>query len=513
MVWRIDDPQGNEAAKCRFDVLPYLHSGLDLGCGPDKVWPHLIGIDSQKDTNLFGIKMKPDMVLPDVSRLRMFADGSMQCVFSSHTLEHIPDHLAALAEWWRVIEPCGYLVLYLPHADLYPRIGQPGANPDHVHDFLPGDIIAAMEAVAPDWSLVVNDSRAADREYSFLQVYRKEAADHGQRHPWTQLLPGKRAAIVRVGGHGDALWASSPAWHLKQAGYHVTVYTAHTGAAMLAHDPNIDRVIALPNNAMTDEDLRAYWCHEAVKYERFHNLIGSVEKTLLFHDSDDGYWHPSKLRHQLANRNYLDQVHLYCDVPMDPKQQRFYPTERETQWAAQMRDKLPGPLVLIAPAGSGVVKYWPHSQRLMDLLAERGVYSVVIGDVRDPGVTGVEPWGSVVGMEWPVRHACAFALCVDAVVATESLIANAVAFEPMLKLITLSHSSNENLTRDWTNCAAIEPQGVACHPCHRIHGNFQFCAQDSATGAAACQATVTADTVAAFLFERLGIEARETANA
>jgi hypothetical protein len=149
----------------------------------------------------------------------------------------------------------------------------------------------------------------------------------------------------------------------------------------------------------------------------------------------------------------------------------------------------------------------------MELLAERGVYSVVLGDVRDPGVTGLEPYGSVVGMEWPVRHACAFAQFADAVVATESMIANAVAFAPMLKLITLSHSSNQNLTRDWPNCAAIEPAGVACHPCHRIHGNFQFCAQDQTTGAAACQAAVTADTVAAFLFERLGIVAREAAHA
>jgi hypothetical protein len=248
-----------------------------------------------------------------------------------------------------------------------------------------------------------------------------------------------------------------------------------------------------------------------VKYERFHNLIGSVEKTLLFHDSDDGYWHPPKLRHLLANRNYLDQVHTFCDVSQQPKMQRFYAAEIESVWARAMRDKLPGPLVVIAPAGSGVVKYWPHAQRLMELLAERGVYSVVLGDVRDPAVVGVEPYGSVVGMEWPVRHACAFAQLADAVVATESLIANAVAFAPMLKLITLSHSSNENLTRDWPNCAAIEPQGVACHPCHRIHGNFQFCARDETTGAAACQATVTADTVAAFIFERFGIEAHEAA--
>lgn len=506
MVWRAEDPQGNEAAKCRFDVLPYLHSGLDLGCGPTKVWPHLVGIDNQRDTHLFGIEMRPDMVVNDVARLRQFADESMQCVFSSHTLEHISDYKAALAEWWRIVEPNGYLVLYLPHADLYPRRGMPGANPDHVHDFLPSDIVEAMETIAPDWALEVNEDRGGGREYSFLQVYRKTARGTGQSHPHLAQPPEKRAAIVRVGGHGDALWASSPAWHLKRMGYHVTLYTAHTGASVLECDPNIDRIISLPNNAMSDEDLRLYWCHEAPKYQRFHNLIGSVEKTLLWHDSDDQYWLPHALRHKLGNANYLDRVHIYCDVPIAPKQQRFYAAPHEAAWARQMRGSLPGPLVVIAPAGSGAVKYWPHAQRLMQILADRGVYSVVLGDVRDGNVVGIEPYGSVVGMDWPVRHACAFAQVADAVVGTESLLVNAVAFEAMLKVVTLSHSSAENLTRDWVNTVAIEPT-IACHPCHRIHGNFLFCAQDKVTMAAACQAAATAELIASVLFNRLGISA------
>ena len=52
---------------------------------------------------------------------------------------------AVLREWWRVIRPGGHLVLYLPHKAHYPNIGQPGANPAHKHDFLPEDIVKAME--------------------------------------------------------------------------------------------------------------------------------------------------------------------------------------------------------------------------------------------------------------------------------------------------------------------------------------------------------------------------------
>lgn len=505
MTWRADAPQGNEARKVRFDVLPYLHSGLDIGCGPCKVWPHLIGVDSTKDTGLFGTAMHPDIVVKDAARLAMFADGSMQSVFSSHTLEHIPDHRAALSEWWRLVAPGGYLALYLPHRDHYPRMGEPGANPDHVHDFCEQDIIEAMEAVGPDWSLVENQVRAAHDEYSFLQVYRKESAGHGQRHPWVAPKLAKTVGVVRVGGHGDALWASSILPQLKEQGYHVTVYCAVTGGEILRHDPHIDRLVTLPTSAMNEEEILEYWGHVGAQHDRFINLIGSVEDELLWHPSDIGFWRPQWLRQKLGNRNYLERVHEFAGVPMLPvPQQKFYPTAAEIDAARKLREIATGPLVVIAPAGSGAAKYWPHSQQLMELLAERGIWSVVLGDVRDPKLVGVEPYGSVVAMDWPVRIACAFAQMADAVVATESLIANVVAFEPMPKVITLSHSSRENLTRDWLNTVSIEAEGLECHPCHRIHAGFQFCSRDVNTGASACQAMATAPMIADLLCDLLG---------
>lgn len=505
MTWRADGPQGNEARKVRFDVLPYLHSGLDIGCGPWKVWPQMIGVDSAKDWELFGIEMQPDIKIKDATRLKMFADGSMQSVFSSHLLEHLPDTKAALAEWWRLVAPGGYLVLYLPHRDHYPRIGQPGANPDHVHDFCEQDIVEVMEAVAPDWSLLENQVRTAGDEYSFLQVYRKEEAGHGQRHPWCHPKPLKSVGIARVGGHGDALWGSSILPQLKEQGYHVTVYCAVTGGDILRHDPHVDALVTLPSIAMTGPEILEYWGHVGAKHDRFINLVGSVEDELLWHPSNIGFYRPHWLRHKLGNRNYLERVHEFADLPYVPAQ-KFYPTEKEVEAAQKLRAIAEGPLVVIAPAGSGAVKYWPHAQRLMELLAERGVWSVVLGDVRDPKLVGVEPYGSVVGMDWPVRVACAFAQMADAVVATESLIANVVAFEPLPKIVTLSHSSRENLTRDWVNCVSLEPD-LACHPCHRIHANHDFCSKDTVTGAAACQAMATAPMIAELLFDLLRVPA------
>lgn len=173
MTWRESDPCGNEAEKIKFEIVQYTRGkGVDLGCGPKKAFPHMIGVDSCKDTELFNIAMKPDVVCNDASCLDFIDNDTLDFIFSSHLLEHIQDTQAALTEWWSKIKVGGHLVLYLPHRDLYPNIGQPGSNRDHKHDFIPQDIITYMEQIG-SWDLKVNEVRSGGNEYSFLQVFEK----------------------------------------------------------------------------------------------------------------------------------------------------------------------------------------------------------------------------------------------------------------------------------------------------------------------------------------------------
>ncbi len=187
-MWRAEDPQGNESAKIKYEIVEYTRGkGLDLGCGPFKAFPHFIGVDNGHHAREFGWQMRPDVHVDTVEDLGLFASESMDFVFSSHTLEHINDTLATLKEWYRVVKPGGYLVLYLPHADLYPNIGQPGANPDHKQDFRPADITTHMREVG-GWDLVRNEIRDQDygpgsdkNEYSFLVIFRKTTWEENAR--------------------------------------------------------------------------------------------------------------------------------------------------------------------------------------------------------------------------------------------------------------------------------------------------------------------------------------------
>ena len=173
MVWSIDNPQCNESKKICYTAAPYLRGkGLDIGAGDFKVLPHVISVDNMNHEQ-FGFQIKPD-ILCDCTNMSLFTSQSMDFVYSSHTLEHIEDYKSTLNEWWRLVKFDGYLILYLPHKEFYPNIGTEGCNPDHKHDFLPADIISAMESVTGGkFDIVECQERNEDEEYSMFMVFKK----------------------------------------------------------------------------------------------------------------------------------------------------------------------------------------------------------------------------------------------------------------------------------------------------------------------------------------------------
>jgi len=98
--------------------------GLDIGYGGDPITPDAIGWDFEHG---------------DAHRLHGLADASFDFVYSSHLLEHLSDCELALRNWWRVVKPGGFLILYLPHRDLYEKKTRLPSrfNDDHKHFFLP----------------------------------------------------------------------------------------------------------------------------------------------------------------------------------------------------------------------------------------------------------------------------------------------------------------------------------------------------------------------------------------
>lgn len=520
-MWRVDDPQGDEAGKIKYLIVPYTRGAvLDLGCGPSKAFPHFIGVDSGKDIELFGVQMRPDVtcdVADPAAFAATFEPASCDAVFSSHCLEHIEDTEAALLEWWRVLKPGGYLVLYLPHKLLYPNIGEYGGNPDHKHDFVNDDIISAMVSMTAQsgfgWDLVLNEVRAGDLEYSFLQVFRKlEGTDLHYSHQAPK--PEKTACVCRYGGFGDMLQTSNILPQLKREGYHITLMTTPKGQDILKEDPHIDAWFIQDSDQVPNHELTAFWAAQAQRFDRFINLSESVEGTLLALPGRTNHSWPDAVRRVELNRNYLEWTAQLAELPYY-SEARFYPTAQETGEAKRYigglrAERAPKDLVIgqVSPpvfsilwvlAGSSIHKFTPWQDTVIArILLDMPEATVIFnGDhactILEAGWEN-EPRVKCESGKMDIRGSLALAQAVDCVVGPETGVLNAVAFEPNAKVVMLSHSSVENLTKHWKNTVSLVPT-VPCYPCHRLHYGREFCFEHEDTGAAMCQVSITPDTI------------------
>ena len=511
-MWSADAPQGDETGKIRWETVPFCRGrGLDLGCGPKKLFPHVIGIDNRKDTELFGIQMKPDLLL-DVTDLSMFSNGSMNFVYSSHTLEHFPyeDVPKILREWWRVITVGGFLILYLPDEDTYPKVGEPGANPDHKWNV---NAAKVCEAMPKGWELIEDQKRSDANEYSIFLVFRKRA-DKECRVMARKEPPTKTIALTRFGAAiGDILLVSSVAAGLKEQGYHVTLFSSPPADQVILTDPNIDRLIVQDDGQVPNEWLGDYWCYWRSRFERWVNLSECMETTLLANPGRMTYeWAPAA-RHKLMNLNYLEVQHMLARVPHDP-QVRFYATDEEGQWADRMERKLLGDretcIVGWVMSGSARThKAWPYLDPTLTALLRLmpHVRVVLMGAPKD--VELAKGWENkervtVAAGNWTLRQTLTFASYCHVMVGPETGIMNAVSGMWMPKIVFLSHSTHENLTRDWVNTCALHAPETKCPgrgnneapACHQMHYTFEpACRRHEGLGVAQCQAEITPERV------------------
>ena len=530
MVFKPDAPIGAESFKIRHMIVPYTRGAvLDIGCGPWKPWPHFLGVDRANATP-DGQPWQTDL-RRDAKDLGIFADRSMDAVFSSHLLDELDDPEAALAEWWRVIKPDGHLVLYLPHADHYPHAGEKGAVPAHAHDYFPEDIIAAMDLIG-GWDLVENQVRTKREECSFYQVYRKGKGSRHE-HSWKAKAEIKqpRCVVARYGGIGDMIQAASIFPLVKEQGYHLTLNCHPNGPDIVGADPHIDAWIVQDPNQVPNHQLGDYWGALEREFDRAINLHESVEGTLLAMPGRRDHAMSHTARHMLMNVNYLDLSHAMADVPLTPKGARFYPRAHETKAMEEFRAKLgAGPVILWSLAGSSIHKFWPWLQEAAAWLLDHTDCKIVYtGDdacqVLEMGICqGLlrhrlampdveshkmrlsemllklkEHWGGVNRVlcrsgSWSIRETLTFVDHADIVVGPETGVLNAAGLRPVAKVVFLSHSSAENLTRDWANTTVLEPVETPCYPCHRLHYGREFCPEShtaTAAGASMCAASIS----------------------
>lgn len=116
-----------ESSKIRDRIQQYLSgSVMDIGCGDETIIPGAYGVDGRSfpcvqhlTNDLYNLPGQlPNLV------------NTFDCVFSSHTLEHLPDAYRCVSEWSQFAKSGGYFILYLPEGGAYDNY----SNPEHFHD-------------------------------------------------------------------------------------------------------------------------------------------------------------------------------------------------------------------------------------------------------------------------------------------------------------------------------------------------------------------------------------------
>jgi ADP-heptose:LPS heptosyltransferase/predicted SAM-dependent methyltransferase len=512
MVWKIDNEQCNESKKICYTAAPYLRGkGLDLGAGDFKVLPHVISVDNMNHEK-FGFQIKPD-IMCDCTNLSMFTSQSMDFIYSSHLLEHIEDYKAALNEWWRLVKQDGYLILYLPHKDFYPNIGEKGSNPDHKHDFLPKDIIDAMETVnGGKFDLIEMQERNEDEEYSMFLVFQKIKGSKN-KYSASEAKPDKTCCVVRYGAFGDLLQASSVFAGLKKQGYHVTLFTSPPGSDVITHDPNIDKIVLFDKDQVPNADLTNFWNVQKKYFDKFINLSESVEGTWLAMPGRTQHGWSPLIRHKYMNENYLEFQHMMAGVPHKPEV-KFFATLEEKAWAKKIRARMSDFVIVFSLAGSAVHKTWPYLDNILASLmvgfdGKNGAPKAEVVLVGGPESVILEagwenePRVHKTSGKWSIRETMAFLPEADLIIGPETGTLNAAANLPVPKIVFLSHSSENNLTRDWVNTTSLISKNTKCKgrgeneapTCHMLHYGWDHCTKDEMTGTAQCQADISGEEV------------------
>lgn len=512
MSWRKDMPEGDETAKVHDRIAPFVTGhGVDLGCGG---WP--LKVQKSKDNSCLGVDGGESAfacahtdVIADVSNLSMFADESFDYVYSSHTLEDMAYPKAVLMEWWRLIKVGGNLILYLPLTrkvakelglenwqDFYPNMGEECANVWHRNDFHPQtirDIISNLGIVES----LADEVRGDKDEYSFLLVYRKLSSS---KTAFIEVKPpDKRALVVRYGAIGDYIQSTPVFRKLKEEGYHVTVNCSDLAREVLKHNPNIDELAVqikdyVPNEGTTTGKLWEYWAELAKKYDKFVNLTGSAEESLLLPDSrlfnimeDIRAKHPEiseenkfynsirAVQRVVGTQNYYDN-HLkkagYSDTGMNGE---LFFSEQEEVMAQGFRDKYPGRFIVMwVLSGSSYHKRYPYFQQVAQELIIKypDILLVSVGDAECALIERAESNRYLPRSgRWRLRTSLVMTKYVDLVIGPETGILNAAGCFDTPKITFLSHSSHENLCKYWKNdyCLAPDVKEVFCHPCHVLH--------------------------------------------
>jgi len=443
--------------------------GVDLGNGKERPFQHTVGLR---------LRGTPGDVVPNVGvdslyQLESVIDGSCDFVVAADVFPKCEDAPAALQDWLRVVKVGGHVCIYEPTGNKQALLA--------IAEVIGNGIdIAALATWGAGAFMVVKKIEGALLWFSYCKP-----------------KPKKTVCVVRHGGIGDQLQAAYLLPELKRQGYHITFLTTKESTGVIERDPHVDEWFMVGKEQIPNNELVPFWSVVSKHYDKFVNLNESCEGSLLTLPGRPSHQWPHAVRHKLMNRNYAEFAALLGEIPFIPEGE-FHATEDEIKWVGAFKDKaieatgISDPFFIMwVLAGSSPHKFTPHQDTVLKMVMGSLPEAVVVLVGNEAGKILEAGWelekrvirtsGSM-----PIRETLALAKTMDVVVGPETGVLNSVCYINVPKVLMLSHSSDENLSKHWVNVHVI-PGQATCYPCHRLHYSSEYCPQDPDTHAAVCQ--------------------------
>jgi ADP-heptose:LPS heptosyltransferase len=239
------------------------------------------------------------------------------------------------------------------------------------------------------------------------------------------------------------------------------------------------------------------------KYDHWVNLTESVEANLLAMPGNIRFVWPAKARHDLMNFNYLEHQHRIARCDYNPSF-TFYSSDEEKQWRdrelAKMKKAGIEKYILWPLAGSSRThKIYPHAPSIWEhVLRHYPEWGIVT--TGDPTCKALETGFEGRQRMWlcsgklSFRQVLLLMETANVVIGPETGVMSGAAFYPMPKVALLTHSTVENLTRDWVNTSSMWAPNTHCPgrglneapACHKMLPSFEGCRQNEKTMVAQC---------------------------
>jgi ADP-heptose:LPS heptosyltransferase len=299
---------------------------------------------------------------------------------------------------------------------------------------------------------------------------------------------------------------------LKRQGYMIEVISATPNHAIFYHNPMIDKLSVIDVNIDLNRDKPVEWQkwfhRRSLEGDVFVHLSHSCEMEHCLLPEQTAFWWPPDVRRARCAGNYLETAQRIAQVPFEFGHPLFFPSDAERELAMKTRQQIGGSVVIgWVMSGSRLDRHYPYSAiTIARLIKELDASVIITGVPTEEGFKEAKEVmaevtkrnGSDKGfilatspdtsLTWGLRRSLTQLQYCDLVISPDTGPPWAVAFEQVPKVMMLSNSSVENVTKHWTNTITLhaDQTRVPCYPCHRLHQEQSTCVINAEKNGAKC---------------------------